>query len=209
MSTISGEDGPCALLLAGGESRRLGGVPKATLSVGDEAAIVRMARIAAAEGFAPAVVVAGRHYEQTVKALHGRSIPVVENREWASGRTGSIRLGLDTLPTQQDVLLWPVDHPLVEAKTLRVLRSVAEGDPMALWLLPTYERRGGHPVYLRAPVRPMVQFLAPDAPLRALLRRLGPQVRRVPVTDPGVTSSVETFEDYHAALANWRARGSP
>jgi CTP:molybdopterin cytidylyltransferase MocA len=190
-----------AILLAGGESRRYGGVPKATAIIDGVAAIVRMGEAATTAGFAPCLAVAGRHLAETERALHGSEIPVLENSAWAQGRTGSIQVGIRGAGPAEGVLLWPVDHPFVEAKSLATLLRCAEEDTLATWLIPTFERRGGHPILLRRPTFSAILALAPDAPLRSLLPSFGPQVRRVPLPDRGVIENVDDPASFDAALA--------
>ena len=191
-----------ALILAAGASTRFAGRPKALLDIGGEPAVVRLVRISREEGFVPRVVV-GLHSAEIRAALPSPVPEVIENTDWARGRTGSIQKGLDDLGEDTSILLWPVDHPFVQAMTLRRLRTVAEHDAMGVWFIPTFEGFGGHPVFLRPAVQPRIRDLGPAIPLRTLLPEFGPQVVRVPVDDPGVRANVDTEQEYlryHAQL---------
>lgn len=193
-----------ALVLAAGESSRFEGTPKALAPVGERTAVRRLVEVSLAEGADPVVVVVGAHRGPIVHELRGLPARVVDAEEWYEGRTASVQAGLAAIPEGLDVLLWPVDHPFVRARTLATLVALKEHDLIGTWFLPTYEGRGGHPVLWRAPVRPLVLELRADAPLRSLLPELGPQVRRVPVDDPGVVANVDTPEEYRSALELWR-----
>ena len=195
------------LVLAAGASTRLGGRPKATVDVGGRPAVRRILEVARLAGVATAVVVVGRHAAEIEASLIGESVTLVRNEAWAAGRTGSLQLGLALIPVDSDVVLWPVDHPFVEAITVRALADTASADPLATWVIPTYEGRGGHPVWLKPAVRSSIAALASDAPLRGLLPRLGPQVLRVAVRDPGVVASTDTAEEYSAAVRRFERRG--
>ncbi|MCI4345482.1 MAG: nucleotidyltransferase family protein [Thermoplasmata archaeon] len=187
------------LILAAGASTRFGGHPKALLRLGSESAIERITRIAREAGFSPVVAVVGRHAVEIRSSLSlakNRPDEIVENAEWAAGRTGSVQAGLAATDPGASILLWPVDCPLGSAATLETLVDRFRADALGLWFVPTYEGRGGHPVLFRPEVRPRVLALARDAPLRALLPELGPQVVRVPVSDPGVTANLNTPEQY-------------
>ncbi len=190
---MSGE--PIALILAAGASTRFGGRPKALLSIAGEPAVARLARVSRAAGFVPRVVV-GVHSGEIRNALPSPMPYVVENPEWARGRTGSIQRGLEGLGDDMSVLLWPVDHPFVQAMTLRRLSTAAEHDAMGVWFIPTFEGYGGHPVLLEPPVLPRLRSLGPDVPLRTLIPGFGPQVVRVPVEDAGVRANVNTEQDF-------------
>jgi molybdenum cofactor cytidylyltransferase len=195
------------LLLAAGESSRFGDHPKALASVGDRPAIRRLAEISLESGLDPVVVVVGAHRESIVHALRGVSVDVVEAEEWYEGRTASVQAGLSALPSTRDVLFWPVDHPFVLPRTVARLVHVPDEDLLGVWFIPSYQGQSGHPVVWRSTMRRELLELRPDAPIRALLPELGPQVRRVPVDDPGVVANVDTPEAYRDALDAWEQSG--
>lgn len=208
-------DGPHArratatIVLAAGASERFGGVPKSTLPVEGVAAIARVVALAQACGTDPVVVVVGPHARETRAEIPDpRELVWVENGAWGEGRTGSIQAGLRAVPSDRMILLWPVDHPFVEASTVETLLNAAVDDRLAVWFIPTFEGRGGHPVLLDPVVAPKIEALRPDSPLRRLLPVFGPQVARVPVDDFGVTASVDSPEEYlsYSARALERVR---
>ncbi len=195
-----------ALLLSGGASSRFGGYPKALVSTGERTAVRRLAEIALDRGFDPVVVVVGPHHRPIADALRPLDVQLVDSEQWYEGRTASVQSGLRALPPERDVLLWPVDHPFVSAKTLDTLGAVRDSDELGLWFIPTYRGEGGHPVLWKDRVRSEVLELRPDAPIRALIPELGPQVRRVAVDDPGVLANIDTPESYRDAYDAWLAR---
>lgn len=198
---------PAAIVLAAGESRRMGGVPKAAIRIGGVPAVRRIVDRCVRLGVAPVHVVTGAHTAAVRESLGDSSAVVVENPRWSEGRTGSIHTGIGSLEHPTTVLLWPVDHPFVEAKTVEALLRHARSDAMALWVIPTFEGRGGHPVVLQPETFGAVLALRPDRPLRDLVETFGPQVARVPVDDPGTLENVDTPAEYAAALARIRAGG--
>jgi molybdenum cofactor cytidylyltransferase len=184
-----------ALILAAGASTRLGGRPKALLPIWGESAVGRLVRISDEEGFRPRVVV-GAHAAMIRKALAGSTAEVLDNPDWMRGRTGTIQVGLEGIGGDVEVLLWPVDHPFVQAMTLRRLSTTAEHDAMGVWFIPTFEGLGGHPVLLKSPVLQHIRRLDPGTALRTLLPGFGPQVVRLPVEDPGVRANIDTEGEY-------------
>jgi molybdenum cofactor cytidylyltransferase len=194
-----------AVLLAAGASTRMGGVPKALLDWEGEPVVRRLVAISERVRLDPVVVVVGAAGPGVRRALAGTRAVVVDHPDWARGRTGSIQSGLASVASAGGVLLWPVDHPFVEAKTVEALLRRAEADPMALWVIPTWNGRGGHPVVLRSPTFRAIGELPADRPLRSLLPAFGPQVVRLPVDDPGVVENVDTPESFREALERVRA----
>jgi CTP:molybdopterin cytidylyltransferase MocA len=200
-------DARIAVVLSAGASERFHREPKALLPVGRETAVARIVRIGLESGCDRAIVVVGPHLREVADALEGSGALVVENPDWPRGRTGSVQRGLRAAGPGATVLLWPVDHPFVAPRTVERLFEAASGDPLALWLIPSYEGRGGHPVVLRGTALSAIAELGSDAPLRQLLPGLGPQVVRVAVRDPGVLDNVDTPERYREALDAWAWRG--
>jgi len=195
-----------ALLLSGGGSVRFGGFPKALMSVGGTPVVRQLVEICISRGLDPITVVVGPHRGPIAHELRGMPVQLVDSELWYEGRTASIHAGFEGIPEDRDVLLWPVDHPFVSPSTLDTLERVRDTDALAVWFIPTYQGRGGHPILLRSTVRRDVLDLRNDAPLRSLLPEFGVQVRRIPVDDPGVVANVDTPEEFRAALEEWRAR---
>ncbi|MCI4333109.1 MAG: nucleotidyltransferase family protein [Thermoplasmata archaeon] len=193
-----------AIVLAAGASTRMQGSPKALLPIDSEPAVQRILNVCEELEVAPVIVVAGRDSAPIRGALRGTAALVVENPSWSEGRTGSIQVGLGAVEDGVGALLWPIDHPFVQARTVEALVSRARSDAMALWVVPTFEGRGGHPIVLQPPTFAAISGLSRDTPLRNLLAEFGPQVLRVPVSDPGVTENVDTPETYRAALERYR-----
>lgn len=136
-----------AIVLAAGEGRRLGGVCKAALVLPDERTFVRSVLEAArAGGCVDAVVVAGPPHEAATRAAVAAvadATRLVVNPEPSRGMASSIALGLAALAPSVDVaLVWPVDHPFVDAATVRALLAAADASSI---VVPEHAGRGGHP----------------------------------------------------------------
>jgi len=179
------------------------------MPVGGTTAVGRLAEVCLSQGFDPVAVVVGPHRGPVAHELRGMPVSIVDAELWYEGRTASIHAGLEAIPEDRDVLFWPVDHPFVSVSTVASLERVRGEDALAVWFIPTFQGRGGHPVLWRAGVRADILDLRGDAPLRSLLPEFGIQVRRLPVDDPGVVANIDTPEAYRAALDEWEARSEP
>jgi molybdenum cofactor cytidylyltransferase len=165
-----------------------------------------MVEVSLDQAFDPVVVVVGPHHAPIADELRGLPVELVDSELWYEGRTASIQSGLRAIPAGADVLLWPVDHPFVSARTLDLLSDARDTDALGVWFVPTYQGQGGHPVLWKDHVRADVLELRPDAPIRALMPELGPQVRRVSVDDPGIIENIDTPEEYRNAFDAWLSR---
>src|SRR5580704_975734 len=115
-----------AVVLAAGEGTRLGGVAKALLG-GDRPFLARIVATAREVGTREVVVVVAPPYGDAVAAA-ARELGAtpVWNPEPARGMASSIALGFaaldaDAVGDADAAWLWPVDHPAVQAGTLRAL----------------------------------------------------------------------------------------
>lgn len=172
------------LVLAAGASSRLGRA-KALLPLAGEAAVARVARVLAEAGAVDVVVVGGAEIDGLRTALPP-SARLVEHRDWARGRTGSVQAGLRALAGDVDVLVWPVDHPAVDPTTVLALAAGS-----GAIRVPVHEGRRGHPTLFGAALREEILALQPDEPLRHVLQGDPRRVVDVPVVDPGIHLNID------------------
>jgi molybdenum cofactor cytidylyltransferase len=205
-ASLCGAMNTSAILLSGGASTRFGGYPKALVAAGERTAIQRMAEMSLEQGCDPVLVVVGPHHRPIAEALRSLDVQLIDSEQWYEGHTASVQSGLRAVPDGSDVLLWPVDHPFVSERTLEHLLAARSSDDLGLWFIPTHGGQGGYPVLWKDRVRTDVLELRPDAPIRALMPELGPQVRRVAVDDPGILASIDTPEVYRDSYDAWLAR---
>ncbi|MGD1146788.1 MAG: NTP transferase domain-containing protein [Thermoanaerobaculaceae bacterium] len=182
------------LILAGGAGTRFGG-PKAFGRLPDgRSFLAACADTLAAAGVSPvlatlpvATAPAGEHGLE-VLPLPATGLPMFESLRIGLGRLlGDIRW--------DRVVVFPVDHPLVRAETVRTL--AATGTVAAI---PVHRGKRGHPVMLaRAVAEQVVAGALPGPTLREVLHAVG--TVDVAVDDPGVTANCNMPEALAAALA--------
>jgi molybdenum cofactor cytidylyltransferase len=183
------------LILAGGESRRMGR-PKALLELGERSFVAIAIELLRDAGCAPVLVVDGAH------RLAGLvDVEVVHNGEWQRGPLSSLQVGLRhalvRAPEIAALVVHRVEQPRVRVQTVRSLLDALITEPDCVWQ-PTYSTRSGHPV-----VWPRVLFdelLALDpseTTARELLRGSAAVSRRkLEGDDPGVLDNVDAPDDF-------------
>lgn len=196
-----------ALLLSGGGSRRWGGAPKSLLPVRGRPALGYMAEVALRAGCDPIVAVLGPGQESAESAVVGLPVRIVHVPDHPQARTGSIQAGLATVPGGLDLLLWPVDHPLVRPETVSALLAARGARGRPSWWVPEFEGRSGHPVVIAANALPQIRALPVEASLREARPKPPDELRRLPVDDPGVVANVDTPEAYRRFREAGSARG--
>jgi molybdenum cofactor cytidylyltransferase len=113
-----------AVVLAAGVSKRLG-MSKQMLEFRGEPLVRRAASAASQAGCSPIVVVTGAKAEATRHALHKLNVREVENQQWQSGLSSSIRAGVAAVIEASErtdaVVLMLCDQPFVTREVVRKL----------------------------------------------------------------------------------------
>lgn len=115
------------ILLAAGESRRLGNSPKQLLDFHGKTLIRHSAETALAVGCDYTVVVLGANADLIRKEIEDLPVEIVVNEDWASGMSSSIKSGLKHLleinTNLSAVCLYLCDQPLITSNILKNLQQ--------------------------------------------------------------------------------------
>ena len=139
---------PGAVLLAAGESRRMGGVNKLLLRIDGVPLVRRQLDALLAAGITEVVVVLGHQAGRVVPLLPANGVVVVLHDAYRLGQQGSVLAGLAALSARADpVLVMLGDLPLLEPADLSELLAAwehrAEG---CRAMIPVHAGRRGNPV---------------------------------------------------------------
>jgi molybdenum cofactor cytidylyltransferase len=195
-----------ALVLAAGQSRRMGAANKLLAEVGGVPMVVRAVDAALASRARPVVVVLGHEAARVRAALGDRPVTVATNPDYAEGISSSIRHGLAALPHEVDgAVICLGDMPLVSAAVID--RLIAAFNPLEsrAICLPTWRGKRGNPVlWARQFFREMGE-IAGDVGARHLIGAWPEVVAEVAMQDDAVLVDVDTPE----ALAALRPGPAP
>jgi molybdenum cofactor cytidylyltransferase len=136
-----------AIVLAAGQSRRMGGPNKLLASIGGRPLVRIVTEAALASSAALVRVVTGNLADRVGAALDGLKVERVHNPDFAEGLSTSLRAGLTGLPGDIDAALVLLgDMPAVDAAIID--RLIAAYDPAngALIVVPTGSGKRGNPV---------------------------------------------------------------
>lgn len=183
------------VVLAAGAGRRFG-MPKALVEHQGSLLVERAARVLAAGGCAPVVVVLGAAAEEVRERADLAGATVVVNPDWETGMGSSLRTALDALTsTDADAaVVLPVDMPGVGAETVRRVAALAAPDALAA---AAHDGRRSHPVLLGREHWAGARAAATgDAGARGYLRDR--EVALVPCDDVSAGFDVDRPEDLPA-----------
>lgn len=197
-----GRHGIAGLVLAAGESRRMGR-DKPLLAYRGRTFLETILASLAEAGILRTAVVLGHHAERIRATVNLDAAEVVLNPDYRLGQTSSLQAGLRALahPDLGAVVLCLVDYPTVSADVIRALVGAfrESGAPL---VIPTFESRRGHPVVMGRALFPELLALAPDQGANSVVRGYGESVRLVEVLDPGILVDVDDPDSYQRLLSS-------
>lgn len=188
-----------AILLAAGLSSRMG-QPKMLLPWGGTTVLGQVVSIFAAAGVEEIVVVTGGAREQVEKLVAelARDFPVraVSNPQFARGEMlSSIQVGLASLDTHKlAALIGLGDQPQVREETVRNI-CAAFDQSGSLLVIPSFQKRRGHPWLAARPLWPEILALSITATPRQFLNTHAGLVEYVSA-DQTILQDLDTPEDY-------------
>jgi molybdenum cofactor cytidylyltransferase len=192
----------CGLILAAGESRRMGS-PKALLEFQGETFLDRLIGLFSPR-CSPVIAVLGAQ-RQIVRAGLRRSgvALLVENPDFRLGQLTSMQCGLRAVPAGADgVLFTLVDHPAVAPATIAALLDMPlDSDAPSPFRIPRFDGRRGHPVWFSNSLIPEFLALPAGSSAREVVTQYASEIAYIDVDDPGILADVDDPAAYASLLA--------
>jgi molybdenum cofactor cytidylyltransferase len=201
-----------ALLLAAGQSQRMGGPNKLLAEIPGSSPgtgvpmVTRVAQRLLASRARPIVAVLGNRVDEIDKALGRLPVERVRNPDFAQGLSTSLKSGLAALPGDLDgVLVCLGDMPLVSGRHLD--RLIAAFNPLEgrAIVVPTRHGKRGNPVLWARRFFPEMAQISGDVGARHLIGEHAELVVEVEMDDDAILVDIDTPE----ALAALQARAKP
>lgn len=182
-----------ALVLAAGESRRMGDENKLTIRVEGTPMVARVVDALQRSHAQRVIVVTGHEPERIEEALAGRAVELVHNPDYAEGIGASVRAGIAALAGDVDGALIALgDMPWVSTEVINRLVDAFASDDAHSIFIPMFGTKPGNPVLWRAQHFPELLALAGDVGGKALFARHATAIRYVEVESAGVNTDVDT-----------------
>jgi molybdenum cofactor cytidylyltransferase len=195
-----------ALLLAAGQSRRMGGPNKLLAEIDGVPMVARVARRLLASRARPIIAVLGNQADAVGAALGKLPVERARNPDFTAGLSTSLKRGIAALPSDLDgVIVCLGDMPLISGRHLD--RLVAAFNPLEgrAIIVPTRRGKRGNPVLWSKQFFPEMTGLAGDVGAKHLISEHAELVAEVEMDDDAVLVDIDTPE----ALVKFTERRKP
>jgi molybdenum cofactor cytidylyltransferase len=185
----------CAIVLAAGQSRRMG-TQKLVLPFAGSTVVARVVDALLGAAVDLGVVVIREGDVQVRAALGHRRLSFVENPDRGGDMLSSVRCGLRALPpTARTIVVAPGDQPSLEPELIRQLLAAFRAGGRGI-LVPVCRGRRGHPLVFTARFRDEVLNSHDGTGLRGLLQDHPADLLEWPTHDAAVLEDLDTPADY-------------
>ena len=188
-----------ALILAAGQSRRMGKINKLLAEIDGGVMVARTADAVLAAKVDPVIVVLGHQSGDVRAALGDRAVGYAENPDYATGLASSLKAGIAAMPEEVDgVVVCLGDMPRVTADHLNALIAAfnpAEGRGICV---PIFNGKRGNPVLWDRRYFEDMEDVVGDVGARHLIGAHQEAVFEVEMPDGGVLLDLDTPEAFAA-----------
>lgn len=185
-----------AVLLAAGESKRMGPANKLAVPVGGAPLLRRSALVLLGAALEEIVVVLGHEAESAAGMLADLPLRAVVNADYRAGRQRSVHLGLESLERPCDaVMICLADQPLLTSADIDALIHAYRHQCPRPILVPGFDGRRGNPVIISAEQRAAVLASAGRLSCRDLIAANPDLVWHYPGANDHYCVDLDTPED--------------
>lgn len=192
---------PIVIILAAGEGARIG-TPKAILKIKGRCFLEWIIDTLIIAEIDHILVVLGAEAERIKSYTDLSIVDVVINHNFENGQFSSLMVALEELDFPGDIIVFPVDHPLVEPETIIKLAESTCNSENKNAVIPVYKGQKGQPVLIRRHLVEKILSASPESNLHDIIWKEPSKVKYLKVDDPGILSDINTLEDYRELKRN-------
>jgi len=188
-----------AVVLAAGQSRRMGGPNKLLAELDGKPLVRRAAEAGLAGGARPVIVVTGHQQAAVQGALARLEVATIHNPDYAEGLSTSLRVGVGALPPETEgAVICLADMPGVTGEVVERLMAAFREREGAAIVVPTASGKRGNPVLWSRHFFPALTEVSGDVGARHLIGEHPEAVIEVEV-GPAAALDLDTPEAMRAA----------
>ena len=188
-----------AVILAAGESRRMGTQNKLLLQIGSEVLIRKFVKSVCASAADAVLVVLGHEAEKIKAVLQDQALRFVKNTCYEKGMTTSIQSGVNAASRRSEgFMICLADLPFAETSDFNCLIQAFTDfrrTESSLIIVPVFQGQRGNPVLFSAEFRD--KLLAHNGEgCKGIVSKYPQSVREVSMENDNLLRDIDTPEDY-------------
>lgn len=184
-----------AIILAAGESSRMK-TPKMILPFGKSTIIETVIANVTDSDADRMVVVLGAWKKDIMKVIEKHHVNSCFNENYKQGMLSSVQCGLRFITeTSEGVLICPGDQPMADKKIINLVISAFKSSGKGI-VIPSYEKRRGHPVMINSKYYNEILNFRNDETLRKIMENHPADIEEVETGFSSVLKDIDTPDDY-------------
>ena len=188
-----------AIILAAGESRRMGVQNKLLLQIDSEVLIRKFVKSVSNSLVDAVLVVVGFEAEKIKAVLHDQAVKFVENPSYEEGMTTSIQSGVKASSNESTgLMICLADMPFAETSDLNLLIQAFNdyrSTESSLIIVPVFQGKRGNPVLFSEVFREQILTHKGEG-CREIVRQFPHYVKEVSMENDNLLRDIDTPEDY-------------
>ena len=188
-----------AIILAAGESLRMGVQNKLLLQIDSEVLIRKFVKSVSNSLVDAVLVVVGFEAEKIKAVLHDQAVKFVENPSYEEGMTTSIQSGVKASSNESTgLMICLADMPFAETSDLNLLIQAFNdyrSTESSLIIVPVFQGKRGNPVLFSEVFREKILTHKGEG-CREIVRQFPHYVKEVSMENDNLLRDIDTPEDY-------------
>ena len=184
-----------AILLAAGQSKRMGGENKLTKEINGIPLIKHSIKNILSSSVNELIVVIGYQREVFEKLIDkNEKIKIIFNKNFESGMSSSIKLGINNLNEQSEAFFICLgDMPLVNKFIYNQLITLRNNKDI---IVPTYKKQQGNPVLFSKSLKSKIITIQGDVGAKKILELNKDKILNVEIDDKSIRKDFNTKSDF-------------
>jgi len=182
-----------AVLLAAGQSRRMGTDNKLLALIDGKPMVRHVAETLLASNVDDVLTVTGHEADEVVKTMWDLSIPSVQNPDFDKGLSTSLKLGFELLHNKFDgILVCLGDMPFVSQDQINQILEVFDPENGRSIIVPTQNGKRGNPALISTQFWEEVRDISGDIGAKALISANDHVVHTVEIDSSSIFADIDT-----------------
>ena len=192
-----------AVILAAGESKRMGKQNKLLLPVAGEALLIKLIKSVCDSEVGQVIVVIGHEAEKIRRKLNNFPLSFVYNPNFSEGMTTSIKSGVkEVSPDCDGYMICLADMPFINTSEInKLIHAYAQNriKEKRLIVIPVYQGHRGNPVLFSTEFREDILEHKIEYGCKGVIMKNFESVKEIEMDDDSMLLDVDTLEDYQRA----------